>query len=267
MLTPKNWASFQHYKDRAPAWIKLHRGILDDFEFSRLPLASRALAPLLWLLASEYEEGKITASTEELAFRLRITDAELREALKPLIDAGFFISDSTMLAARKQEAIPEERRDTREEIQEEIDICAVANATRTTTEKDFEEFWKAYPKRDGANPKAPARKAFFTAIKRGHQATEIVAGAKKYAAAPSTKGDTQFVAQAVTWLNQERWKDYPEEREKTYAELHPGWRPGMRTHEEILADVESNRGREDQELQRQSAESSEIEDRPPAIRH
>src|SRR3546814_8895763 len=45
-----------------------------------------ALAPLLWLLASEYEGGEITASTEELAFRLRMSENELRTALTPLID-------------------------------------------------------------------------------------------------------------------------------------------------------------------------------------
>jgi hypothetical protein len=61
-LTPKNWKSFQHYKDRAPPWIKLHKTLLDDFKFSRLPLASRALAPCIWLLASEYEGGEINAS-------------------------------------------------------------------------------------------------------------------------------------------------------------------------------------------------------------
>jgi hypothetical protein len=77
ILTPKNWDTFQHYKDRAPAWIKLHRGLLDDYTFACLPVASRALAPLLWLLASEYEKGKINASAKEIAFRLRVSEREL----------------------------------------------------------------------------------------------------------------------------------------------------------------------------------------------
>ena len=49
-IRPKNWHSFQHYKDRDPTWIKLHKKLLDDYEFQSLPLASRALAPMLWLL-------------------------------------------------------------------------------------------------------------------------------------------------------------------------------------------------------------------------
>ena len=52
-LTPKNWHAFQHYNKRNPPWIKLHRALLDDYEFSQLPVESRALAPMLWLIASE----------------------------------------------------------------------------------------------------------------------------------------------------------------------------------------------------------------------
>jgi hypothetical protein len=105
-ITPKNWNTFQHYKDRKPAWIKLHHALLDDYQFSCLPVASRALAPCLWLLASEYEGGEITAPPDEIAFRLRMSASDLFEALKPLIDSGFFIA-SNPLADCKQDAIPE----------------------------------------------------------------------------------------------------------------------------------------------------------------
>jgi hypothetical protein len=89
-ITPKDWARFQHYKNRAPSWIKFHRSLLDNYDYARLPVASRALAPMLWLLASEYDDGKITATVEEIAFRLRTSVAELTEALTPLIQSGFF---------------------------------------------------------------------------------------------------------------------------------------------------------------------------------
>jgi hypothetical protein len=36
-LTIKNWSEFQHYKDRNPPWIKLHRALLDDYAFAALP--------------------------------------------------------------------------------------------------------------------------------------------------------------------------------------------------------------------------------------
>lgn len=114
-LTPKNWKVFQHYKDRKPAWIKLHRDLLDDFAYFNLPLASRALAPCLWLLASEFLDGEISASDEEVCFRLHISLTDYREAVKPLIDSGFFISASAPIADCKQTAMPEREGETEKE--------------------------------------------------------------------------------------------------------------------------------------------------------
>lgn len=106
-LKPKNWDKFQHYKNRCPPWIKLHRDILNDRAFATLPIASKALAPLLWLLASESKDGTFDAASEELAFRLHIAIKDIEAGLKPLIDKGFFIDASTMLAPCLQPATPE----------------------------------------------------------------------------------------------------------------------------------------------------------------
>ena len=111
ILKPKNWDKFQHYKDRCPPWIKLHRDILNDRVFANLPIASKALAPLLWLLASESKDGSFDAAIEELAFRLHIASKDIELGLKPLIDKGFFIDASTMLAPCLQVAIPETERE------------------------------------------------------------------------------------------------------------------------------------------------------------
>lgn len=119
MLRPKNWDQFQHYKKRNPPWIKLHRQLLDDYEYHCLPVASRALAPCLWLLASESGTGYIEYDLVTLSFRLRQTKEEIEQALKPLIESGFFeclhngsnVLAASMLADCKQHALPEERRD------------------------------------------------------------------------------------------------------------------------------------------------------------
>ena len=112
LLQPKNWAVFQHYKDRCPPWIKLHRDLLNNREFICLPIASKALAPMLWLLASEAKDGTFDASVEELVFRLRITEKDYADGVKPLIDNGFFIIASGVLAERYQVAIPETEGET-----------------------------------------------------------------------------------------------------------------------------------------------------------
>lgn len=96
--TIKKWADFQHYKNRCPPWIKLQKSILDDFDFACLPIASKALAPLLWLLASESMDGSVRIDPEWLAFRLRFTVADIEAGLTPLIDKGFLILASGVLA-------------------------------------------------------------------------------------------------------------------------------------------------------------------------
>lgn len=104
ILKVKNWGQFQHYKDRSPPWIKLHKCLLDDRDFMSLPLASKAIAPLLWLLASEAKDGEFDASTEELMFRLRLPKATIEEGVKHLISKEFFIVASDVLADSQQGA-------------------------------------------------------------------------------------------------------------------------------------------------------------------
>lgn len=107
----RSWTDFQHYKHRSPPWIKLHKSLLDNYEFQRLQLASKALAPMFWLLASESEDGTFDADVDALVFRLR-TDAEtIVSALKELIEKDFLIDASGALATRKQDAMPEKSRE------------------------------------------------------------------------------------------------------------------------------------------------------------
>lgn len=118
IIRPKNWHDFQHYKERSPAWIKLHRRLLDDFDFQRLHDASRALAPMLWLLASESKDATVNADPEKLAFRLRRTPQWVVDALTPLIESGFFevVQDaSNPLAERTQGACSEREKEAEKE--------------------------------------------------------------------------------------------------------------------------------------------------------
>jgi hypothetical protein len=76
----------------------------------------------------------------------------------------------------------------------------------------FETFWRVYPSRGShSNPKKPAREKFEAATRRGVNPTIIIRGAENYRTLIE-RGETnpRFVAQAVTWLNQERWNDYQE---------------------------------------------------------
>ena len=142
-LIPKNWVKFQHYKDRNPPWIKLHRDLLIDKEFMRLPLASKALAPMLWLLASEDVDGIFEADIDQLEFRLRLSQKELKDGLKPLIDNGFFLDASTMLAVSLQDAIPETETEKRKRHNDVAKIFEVPNGVDVKLWGDFLTLRKA----------------------------------------------------------------------------------------------------------------------------
>lgn len=75
----------------------------------------------------------------------------------------------------------------------------------------FDAFWTAYPKREGANPKYPARIKFLVAIKSGADPQAIVDAAGRYADEMRRLNQygTRLTCQAATWLHQRRWEDYP----------------------------------------------------------
>jgi len=129
LLQPKNWAVFQHYKDRCPPWIKLHRDLLNDRAYMRLPIASKAIAPMLWLLASESKDGVFDGSLDELVFRLHITPKEYQDGVKPLIDNDFFNVVSGVIAECKQVAIPETETETEGETETKTEKKATSVAT------------------------------------------------------------------------------------------------------------------------------------------
>jgi hypothetical protein len=88
-LTPKNWGEFQHYKDRSPIWIKLHRTLLDNHDYYLLSAPAAKYLPLIWLLASE-KDGMIP-DTDRLAFRLRMRPDEALSITNELTERGFLV--------------------------------------------------------------------------------------------------------------------------------------------------------------------------------
>ncbi len=287
-LTPKNWKSFQHYKDRSPAWIKLHRGLLDNVDYYRLSAEAGKALPLLWLLASE-KDG-IIPDAPEAAFRLRIAEDSAAKIIGELVARGFLV-ETDYAEPAEQDATPSQRvaksngygsRHIPDEVKRavwerdgghccncgsdeklEYDhkhpvskggssdegnvqlLCRTCNrrkrvqvATQESAKRSlerekekkkegesesravaaaparapdrFEEFWKAYPRRDGANPRAPAEKKFKALVKSGVDPDMMIAAAAALATAESAKGNvgTAFIPQAMTWLNQSRWSDH-----------------------------------------------------------
>ena len=105
-LRVKNWEQFQHYKNRRPPWIRLYRFLLDDPEYHSLPAKAAKYLPLIWLIAAEDEEmGGNLPAEEKLAFRLRLSTAEMSEIIGML--PHWVEGASNVLAEPEQNATPE----------------------------------------------------------------------------------------------------------------------------------------------------------------
>jgi len=124
----RDWESLQHYKDRSPAWVKLHRDLLDSEDWILWPDSARVLAVTCMLLASRSPEGKIKDHPEYIG---RWGHLNGPADLAPLVESGFLIEcappeasphpckqpASGLLAQRKQDA-PQRREEKRERIEE-----------------------------------------------------------------------------------------------------------------------------------------------------
>jgi hypothetical protein len=122
----KNYEAFQHYKDRSPPWIKFYNSVLDDYNFTCLPDASRSHLVAIWLLASR-TDNRIPYDAEWVRMAIKATSPV---NLSELEKAGFIatIQDrSEPLADCKQDARPEgEKRQSRDR-EENIDSDANAS--------------------------------------------------------------------------------------------------------------------------------------------
>jgi hypothetical protein len=80
----KDWEKFQHYQDgkRKPEWIKLYRGLLEDLDWHKLDGEDAKILVMLWMLASE--NGGALPPMEKIAFRLRLTEKQIKSVLSRL---------------------------------------------------------------------------------------------------------------------------------------------------------------------------------------
>jgi hypothetical protein len=108
----KKWSDFQHYKNRNPPWIKLHKTLLDDPDYAALSNEAAKYLPLIWLVASDSSDGSLPA-INKLAFRLRISSTKCEEIIKSL-SAWVCDNASNVLADCLQHATPETETETEE---------------------------------------------------------------------------------------------------------------------------------------------------------
>ena len=191
----RNWRKYQHYKDRRPNWIKVHRSLLDDPTFFSLSDGDARHLFLLWLLASEEDDGTLPP-TDEIAWRLRMPQSRVDKAVSGTL--AHWIEDAP--------TVPEP-------------VEGMTAEETTETLGAFDEFWSAYPRRVG---KAAARRAYMVARKGAEwpgaadvlEAVEMAKTSKDW-----KKSNGQFIPHPSTWLNQGRWADEVAQAGAGYREV------------------------------------------------
>lgn len=113
----KNWADYQHYKDRCPPWIKLHHSLLTSEVWVMGTDASRVLAVACMLLASRNtaNDGTFNGDPEYVK---RFGYLNCKPDFKQLIQYGFIelVQDASVALApcnteeRREEENREEKK-------------------------------------------------------------------------------------------------------------------------------------------------------------
>ena len=95
---------------------------------------------------------------------------------------------------------------------------------------EFEQFWKAYPKRDGGNSKRAAFKAWKARLRAGVKSDDLILSASRYAEQMTAQGriGTSFVKQASTFLGpDDHWQEVMTSNVHPIAIARNGKRPAL----------------------------------------
>ena len=199
-LRIKNYEQYQHYKDRNPPWIKLYRAILNDYELRSIPLASRLAYVFCLIIASE-TDNRIPNDYVFLSARFGF---EINESvLTPLIDTGFLLaSGARRLLARHatSSSLLCLSDSSLHSLPPKSDLKSNGHA------EEFEQFWRAYPKKVG---KKKAQLAWKKAGDRPEIAQVIRRIEESKRTDQWTKDNGQFIPHPSTWINEGRWDDEP----------------------------------------------------------
>lgn len=93
----RNWENYQGYEKRGPRWLKLHVALINDPAWIGLPVAARALLPVLWIVAStQGTEGTLPDEPALLSILAHVTPEEVSQGLPALVAAGFIQREKTV---------------------------------------------------------------------------------------------------------------------------------------------------------------------------
>lgn len=214
VLRPKDWEDFQHYSNRRPPWIKLHRSLLDDPSWFLLPHFEARLLPELWLIASEDDAGRLPP-VDELAWRMRREPEEVASAVQELVNKGWL------------EGVEGEEREAAPVVVPTPKKKAKKKGGRRSAPDSypdwFEELWDARPRRDGSESKVDTWRRITKPDGTPKYPLEVMRqGLDNYRAFLKRKGklETEFVMTPERFFGPgDHWRTWAEKRSGPRREI------------------------------------------------
>lgn len=203
-LTCRNWDYWQTYRrDRnAPPWIKVHRRVLQDMEWSMLTDSEKGQLVSMWVLAAD-RNGAIPNDARALQRLLGLDDPP---NLNKFMDLGFLTpsgrhDDASVAPDRRQGDAPEAEAEAEVDTEEQSSAPGKTGNGKARDQR-FDEFWKLYPRHRN---KKKAREIWM----RKHlddKADTILADLRTRPYQDRQWRDG-FIPLSTTYLNGERWED------------------------------------------------------------
>lgn len=217
-LAIKNWDKFQHYRDRNPPWIKLHRELLTSTTWASADDASRVLAVAFMMLAA-ITGNRIPA---DKAYIKRVAYLNSEPDWSYLLSVQF-IEEIEDKKNRKRVAskVEQPKKNARPEgeTEGETENKKLSSHSRSA-EKVFDKAYEQYPRHVG---KRLAEKAWDSALGRGNEPDFLYQRVMQYAACcQRAHKEKQYTPHMATWLNQDRFMDDPSEWAVTENGKHQG---------------------------------------------
>lgn len=213
----KEWSKYQHYKDRSPPWIKLHRELLTSQTWVMLDDDKKALAIACMLLAAA-TDNKIPM---DAGYVQRVAYMKSAPDFHALIKVDFIEIIEEVQApngkrlqeladASKPYSEAEQSTEVRSEKKSDTSSTPPTRAKKVSRETSIDPDWwldfkLAYPNRAGDQGWREAQRAAHARISAGHTTDDLIAGAKRYAEYCEATGNTgtQYVKQAASFLGPE----------------------------------------------------------------
>ena len=207
----KNWEEYQHYKDRAPPWIKLHFSILSSRHWIKLDESGKLLAIVCMMIASR-NAGEVECDEE---YVMAVGNLKKRPDFDSLVECGLCEYCDGLLDKCNHDASNLQQGSVSTSSLslilplssdvEKSKIDGFEGSKKDVDDHDANLIYAAYPRK-------VARKLAMRAIIRAMEKTpaELLFQLTKSYSEARRGQDENYTPHPATWFNQERFNDAPE---------------------------------------------------------